>query len=63
MFNEAIALISRFPQIGRPTELENIRIKIVRDYLIVKEDTTGKLHALTIIDARPSPETIRKFLR
>ena len=31
LFKEAIKLISQFPQIGRPTETENIRIKIVKD--------------------------------
>ncbi|MCW3108330.1 MAG: addiction module toxin, RelE/StbE family [Segetibacter sp.] len=28
LFNEAIKLISKFPQIGSPTEIENIRIKM-----------------------------------
>lgn len=39
LFKEAIKLISKFPQIGRPTEIESIRVKIVRDYLIVYEET------------------------
>jgi len=44
LFKEAIKLISHFPQIGRPTEIKNIRIKLVRDYLIVYEETSIQIH-------------------
>lgn len=62
LFKEAIKLISHFPQIGRPTEIENIRIKIARDYLIVYEGTSTQIHILTIWDGRRDPEKFKRFI-
>jgi addiction module RelE/StbE family toxin len=56
LFKEGIKLISRFPQIGRPTEIENVRIKVIRDYLIVYEETPDQIHILTIWDGRRDPD-------
>lgn len=63
LFKEAVKLISEFPQIGRPTDIENIRIKIVRDYLIVYEETSIHIHVLTIWDGRRDPEKFKKVLQ
>ncbi len=37
LFKEAVLLILKYPLLVKPTQNENIRIKIVRDYLIVYE--------------------------
>lgn len=62
LFKEAIKLISHFPQIGRPTEIKNIRIKLVRDYLIVYEETSTQIHILTLWDGRRDEEKFKKFI-
>lgn len=61
LFKEAIKLISRFPQIGRPTDVEGIRIKIVRDYLIVYEETPDQIHILIIWDGRRNPDHFKEI--
>jgi plasmid stabilization system protein ParE len=38
LFKEAIRIITDFPKIGKPTDIENVRIKIVRDYFIFYEE-------------------------
>lgn len=62
LFKEAIKLISQFPQIGRSTEIENVRIKIVRNYLVVYEDTPNQIHILTIWDGRRDPEKFKNLI-
>lgn len=62
LFKEVIKLISRFPQIGRPTEIENIRIKIVRGYLIVYEEAATQILILTIWDGKQDPRKFKEFI-
>lgn len=55
LFKEAVKLISDYPRIGKLTDRENIRIKIVKDYLIIYEDLEDEIHSLTIWDSRRDP--------
>ena len=48
LFEEAANLISVFPNVGKKTEQENIRIKIVRNYLLVYEEFENEIHILAI---------------
>jgi len=52
LFSEAVNLLSQHPKIGRTTTDENIRISIVRNYLIFYEVTETELIILSIWDAR-----------
>ena len=63
LFKEAIRLISDFPEIGRPTNIENVRIKVVKDYLIIYETTPVCIYVLTIFDGRRDPEILRRVLQ
>ncbi|MDQ6610665.1 MAG: type II toxin-antitoxin system RelE/ParE family toxin [Bacteroidota bacterium] len=47
-FKEAVQLISRFPGIGKQTDDQNARIKIVRAYFIINEETITAIHILAI---------------
>ena len=35
LFREALSILKDYPQIGKPTDIDKVRIKIVRDYLLV----------------------------
>jgi addiction module RelE/StbE family toxin len=56
LFKQAIAFLSNHPLIGRPSEIYNVRIKIVRDYLIVYEVTDKTIVILAIWDGRRNPD-------
>lgn len=59
LFKKAIRLTAEHPNIGRQTDLgENIRIKIIRDYLIIYEVSETRIIVLTIWDARQDPERL-----
>ena len=61
LFKEAIKLVSKFPQIGRQTDLENVRIKLVKDYLVVYEEDQNNIYVLKIWDGRRNPENFNKL--
>ena len=62
LFKEGINLIAKNPGIGHLTKKENVRVKIVRDYLIIYEITTDAIHVHSIFDGRRNPEELNKIL-
>ena len=62
LFKESVKLITDFPQIGKPTDDINTRIKIVRDYLIIYEETETQIQILTIWDSRQDPEKLKNII-
>ena len=64
LFKEAIKLISEYPKIGKSTENNSIRLKIIRDYLIIYEvDDSHQLLILAIWDSRQNPGKLEKLLK
>jgi toxin YoeB len=55
LFKEATKIISDYPKIGKITERENIRVKIVRDYLIVYKELDDNIEVLTIYNSYQNP--------
>jgi ParE toxin of type II toxin-antitoxin system, parDE len=62
LFKEAVNFISKNPGIGHLTIKENVRVKIVRDYLIIYEITIDSIYLHSIIDGRRDPKEINKIL-
>jgi toxin YoeB len=58
LFKKAITLIAAHPHIGRRTNMENVRVKLVRDYLVFYEESETEIFILTIWDSRRNPEEI-----
>ena len=58
LFNEAVQLVAIHPKIGKRTNIEHIRIKIVRDYFIIYEETESEIHILTIWYSHQDPENL-----
>ena len=53
----AIKEVSKNPSIGRKTDFANVRVKIVRDYLIFYEVTPKAIYILSIWDGRRDSST------
>lgn len=62
LFKESIKIIKDFPQVGKLTNDPNTRIKIVKDFLIIYEETETQIFILTIWDSRQDPERLKKSL-
>lgn len=58
LFKKAIELVASHPHIGRPTTIEKVRVKLVRDYLLFYEETSEEILLLAIWDKRRNPEEI-----
>lgn len=63
LFKESIKIITDFPEIGKPTDQANTRIKIVKDYLIIYEETETQILILTIWDSRQDPDRLKEVLK
>ena len=58
LIRKAIKLVAAHPHIGRNTDIENVRIKLVRDYLIFYREGEDHIFILSIWDARRNPESM-----
>lgn len=63
LFKEAVNTIRDFPKIGKLTDDRNARIKVVRDYLVIYEETETTIYILTVRDGRQDPAELVKVLR
>jgi addiction module RelE/StbE family toxin len=61
-FREAVNIIRDYPQIGKQTDDQKVRVKIVRDYLLIYEETADSIILLTISDSRQDPKKLEKIL-
>jgi len=59
LIKEAISLLLSNPEIGRKTDIPNVRIKIVRDYLIFYEVQNESILILSFWDSRQNPEKLK----
>jgi toxin YoeB len=58
LIKKAVALIAAHPHIGRRTDMENVRVKLVRDYLIFYQENETHVFILSIWDNRRNPEEV-----
>ena len=63
LFKEAIKIISVHPDIGKPTDIKGIRLKIIRDYLMIYEIHDQRIDILIIWDSRRNPKKLMTFLK
>ena len=56
---EAIELIADAPETGVPTKFINVRIKIVRDYLVYYRIQPELIEVLAIWDSRRNPKRFK----
>ncbi len=62
LFKETVKLISNYPELGKPTDEENVRIKVVRYYFLIYEVEKEQISILTIWDSRQNPDKLSKRL-
>ena len=58
LIKKAVDLIAAHPNIGRKTDVKNVRVKLVRDYLIFYEQDMEQVFILSIWDSRRDPEDV-----
>lgn len=63
LIQEGIKLIASRPNIGRPTNYQGVRIKIIRDYLIYYRLKDDALEIILVWDGRRNPEILKNLLK
>lgn len=63
LFKEAIQLLREHPYIGRSTDDDSVRIKIVKEYLLIYEITEISINILSIWDGRQDPSKLEDFIK
>jgi len=58
LINETLKFTALHPNSGRKTDIENVRVKIIRNYLLFYEVKNSTLVVLTIWDERRSDKTL-----
>ncbi len=55
LIKKSLQIISRHPMIGKPTQIKNVRVKVLSNYLIIYEITPLEIIVLSIWDSRQKP--------
>ena len=59
LFKENVKLLSQYPYAGRKTDDNNIRIKLIGNYLLFYEVLDTHIIILKIWDSRQNPDTLQ----
>ncbi len=59
LLEEQLNLIAEFPQIGRKTDIPNVNIKVIQQYLLYYEIVDESLYVLTIRHGSKNPKTLK----
>ena len=62
LFKASIQLIVKHPQVGKPTDTSSVRIKIVKEYLLIYEVSATSINILSIWDGRQDPFKLKDML-
>lgn len=63
IFEDTADLISKHPQMGKETDVLNIRIKIVQVYFFTYRETETTIEILTIWDSRQDPSEFERIIK
>ena len=63
LFKESLKLISKHPLIGKLTDKENVRVKVLKEYLIIYEITEIEIVVLSVWDCRQNPEDLKRIIK
>lgn len=58
-FKKSLELVKKYPNIGKPSEIIGVRLKIAKHYYIVYKETSEFIFVLNIWDTRRNPEDFK----
>jgi plasmid stabilization system protein ParE len=61
LFREAVMLISKYPNIGKLTDIKNVRAKKLRDYIIFYQEVDNKIHIFGIWDRSKKASVVSRL--
>jgi len=62
LISEAIAIMRSHPNIGKPTDRVDTRVKIIRDYFLIYRIKNDSIRTLDFWDSRQHPIKLEKII-
>ena len=62
-FIQATEIISLYPKIGTPTNFDNVRFKVISNYLLFYEESSTRIEILLVWDARQDPKKLQNIFK
>jgi len=59
LFNESVKLLAEFPQMGTPTDYQDLRVKFVRNYKLFYRDTPNRIEIIRVWDTMQNPKNLK----
>ena len=63
LFNTSVELLAERPEIGKSTDLKDVRIKVIREYRLIYQHSVDRIEILTIWDSRRNPDKLSNRLK
>ena len=63
LFKESIKLTLEHPKVGKLTDAPSVRIKIIKEYLMIYEVSETSISILSIWDGRQDPSKLEDILK
>jgi len=55
LIKKSLKIISKYPMIGKPTQIKSVRVKVLSNYMIIYETTPSEIIVLSVWDSRQKP--------
>jgi addiction module RelE/StbE family toxin len=62
LFIAAVEFVAEFPLVGKKSNIENVRMKVIRDYLMIYEFSDEYIFVLRVWSTQQNPERIKEIL-
>ena len=63
LIRQSLELIAKYPRIGKQTDERNVRVKVLKDYLIIYQIMPKEIVILTLWDCRQNPDDLKRILK
>ena len=60
--NSTLDLLKKFPRLGIKTQLKDVRVKIIKNYLLIYKVSKDTLYILLFWDSRQNPKDLERLL-
>ena len=61
LLRNEVKILAKYPNIGRMSDIENVRIRVIKNYLLFYQEKNKALQILSIWDNRQNPEKMKTY--
>ena len=61
IIHKRIDLIAQYPHLGKRTTIKDVRVQVIKDYLLFYKLVDKTIYILTVFDGRQDPKKLKKL--